>query len=878
MKFSLIICTYMRPKPLLQLLQSVQIQTLYPDEILIIDGSTNHDTEQIILKNQFKNLHYHLVPNEHRGLTKQRNFGIERVGSEMEIVCFLDDDIVLNFDYFEQLINTYAIHPEALGVGGYIINDTKSEFVRDGYKPKINDYFYDGWKRKDSIRFIIRKIVGLDSDCKPGFFPAFGHERSVSFLPPSGKVYESEMLMGGVSSFKKTIFDSIRFSTYFEGYGLYEDADFTLRLSKTGKLYVNTNAKLNHYHDVSGRPNQFRYGKMVVRNGWYVWRVKNTNPNAIAKLKWNSITLILAFIRLMNTFTTSKSKTSFTEAIGRIVGWFSLFWDKPQNKESGVGLIQQIRLISSEKEIDILPLINSRNKWNIIIPKECQNVAFDVEITFNDPIEKIRNIDYQWIDADNDFIATNLVPKIIKLSNGFFVQPNSTIGVWEFNKKYKNKISWKFNHPDASALSVYEQISQRKFTTHKIAIPTALQKNLEQLELLFSKEGAIEWSRSKIPFSAVACFTDHCDFDTLENLELQRNLLKDSGVTITKGFFLNHFSKRDDGVSWQNDAEYLKKWIEDGHELAYHSLSQSIKSIEESAADFLNFKPVENVVTWIDHGYQLYNFSLIENSKIVEKKAYFAKLESTKINAIWNYTDLAVSTTGVINQLNPTHFTLNNYWKGIKGASFFNKIQRFLKNIFYHYYADNNLIGHYKLVSHNFKNIIFNQKLREIPDLIQNSFRVLIPVLKIILFWNYYKNKTYRFAKYNSVIFPYIVNEKRFTVFQTIDMLDLNQSLTPKNIDLLIKEKGLFIGHTYFSVPMKYHTGRMFINENTIDENVAANFMNLGNKIKNGAIWNPTLNELSLFLSKFDEVLLDVDSEGKIMVVNDSDLPFRTVN
>ena len=30
----------MRPESLLQLLQSVQEQTLYPDEILIIDGST----------------------------------------------------------------------------------------------------------------------------------------------------------------------------------------------------------------------------------------------------------------------------------------------------------------------------------------------------------------------------------------------------------------------------------------------------------------------------------------------------------------------------------------------------------------------------------------------------------------------------------------------------------------------------------------------------------------------------------------------------------------------------------------------------------------------------------------------------------------------
>ena len=106
MKFSLIICTYQRPKPLLQLLQSVQEQTLYPDEILIIDGSTNEATQFILEQNHFQNVHYFLVPKEHRGLTKQRNFGIEKVSSDVEIVCFLDDDTVLSTDYFEQLVTT----------------------------------------------------------------------------------------------------------------------------------------------------------------------------------------------------------------------------------------------------------------------------------------------------------------------------------------------------------------------------------------------------------------------------------------------------------------------------------------------------------------------------------------------------------------------------------------------------------------------------------------------------------------------------------------------------------------------------------------------------------------------------------------------------
>lgn len=322
----------MRPESLLQLLQSVQGQTLYPDEILIIDGSTNTETEKVVQENNFTNLHYFLVPLEHRGLTRQRNYGIERVGTEMEVVCFLDDDIVLEKNYFKQLLQTYEIYPEALGVGGYIINESQYEIVGEHYQPKIDEYYFDGWKRKDSSRFILRKRLGLDSDCPPGYSSLYSHGRSVGFLPPSGKIYEVEMLMGGVSSFRKTIFRTLKFSTYFEGYGLYEDADFTLRVAKIGKLYVNTAAQLNHYHAASGRPNQYLYGKMVVRNGWYVWRTKNPKPLFKDKWKWHSITILLTLIRFSNTFTTTKRKQAFTEAIGRTVGWWSLWWNKPEIK------------------------------------------------------------------------------------------------------------------------------------------------------------------------------------------------------------------------------------------------------------------------------------------------------------------------------------------------------------------------------------------------------------------------------------------------------------------------------------------------------------------------------------------------------------------
>ena len=329
MVFTLIICTYKRSQPLLKLLLSVQHQTLYPNEILIVDGSPDDFTKEMLTQNSFQGLKYFKVDEKDRGLTKQRNYGIARVQEVSEVVCFLDDDTVLEPTYFEEIIKTYTLFPEALGVGGYITNETNWTKTTSDYQAKVNEFYYDGWKRKDGSRFVWRKKLGLDSNRPPGCLPEFSHGRSIGFLPPSGKIYEVEQLMGGVSSFRKTVFQEFQFSTYFEGYGLYEDADFTLRLSKVGKLYINTNAQLGHYHDASGRPNKYDYGKMVVRNGYYVWRVKYPNPSFKAKIKWHLITLLLTAIRFTNVVTTSKRKEAFTETLGRISGWFTLFFNPP---------------------------------------------------------------------------------------------------------------------------------------------------------------------------------------------------------------------------------------------------------------------------------------------------------------------------------------------------------------------------------------------------------------------------------------------------------------------------------------------------------------------------------------------------------------------
>ena len=330
MKFSLIICTYMRSKAVLTLLESVKKQVLYPNEIIIIDGSTDNKTTRIIEENKFENLTYYKVNEADRGLTKQRNFGISKVSENIDIVSFLDDDTVLTDSYFKEIVKTFKGDPTITGVGGQSINENR--WKKKEFNKKYNSKFYyelDGYIIKESQRNVIRNFFGLQSDQLPGIMPEFSNGRTYGY-PLNGEIHKVDLLIGMSFSFHKKVFKSISFSTYFEGYGLYEDADYSLRALKFGDNLINTNAQLYHYHNPEGRPNKYKYGKMVIRNGWYVWRIKYPNPSLKARFKWNAIAFLLTIIRLVNVISTTKRKEAFTEFVGRNVGWISLIFNKPK--------------------------------------------------------------------------------------------------------------------------------------------------------------------------------------------------------------------------------------------------------------------------------------------------------------------------------------------------------------------------------------------------------------------------------------------------------------------------------------------------------------------------------------------------------------------
>jgi len=543
------------------------------------------------------------------------------------------------------------------------------------------------------------------------------------------------------------------------------------------------------------------------------------------------------------------------------------------SKEQKKQMLESITIVTSSGRKN-QPFDAGNAKISIEISSLLKNNTrvFDIEFTFKDKIAFFRNHDYTWANCTENRIAAEFASKIIRFEDGTFVQANQTAGIWEIQKKNPKILLWRFNPNDAAPYTIYEKINNNKI----IAQADRPLRFLENPALLFSSN-AIEFSRSAIPFSAIACFTDHCDYDTAENVKLQRALFKNHSVRVTKGFFLNHFSKRQDNASIQNDAPEFTKWSADGHELAYHSLSQSLKSNDESFKDFKNFfPPFDEIPTWIDHGFQPYNLSLYRNFDMSDE-TYAEQLQEKKITTLWNYIDCGTATAGVINQMNTDDFTLKRFNEGNKNLKLINRISVNIKNIMFHYYADDKVIAAYKKTAGDFKKLVYQKKISSFFDLLRSFSILSVPFFKIVFGWSYHKNKPYRLAKYTPLIFKHRIANREFYIFQTLEMVDFKKALQPENINKLIKEKGIFIAHTYFSVPLSYHVGRMFKTPSEIDAEVANNFAFLSEKIQGKEVWNPTLNELVVFLTNFEKILLDIDSLGNIIVSNASEIPYRSV-
>ncbi|MFM2229291.1 MAG: hypothetical protein RL607_549 [Bacteroidota bacterium] len=497
---------------------------------------------------------------------------------------------------------------------------------------------------------------------------------------------------------------------------------------------------------------------------------------------------------------------------------------------------------------------------------------FVLVLTFQAPIQRVRNHDYRWIKVENTAVIPEFANKILQLEDGTYVQSSTTQGIWVLHAKRPHELQWYFHPEEAEALTVYSGA-----LNYKTRVGANSPAMTQLPDVLFSKTSALELSRTPIPFVGTVCFTDHCDYDTEENLKTQRTFLKEVGVKVTKGFFLHHFSKRESNASWQNQSEELLEWTKDGHELAYHSLSQSIKNDSESQEAYLNFKaPLPNIPVWIDHGFQPYNWSVYQNTGYTEA-AWQVPMEQQAIRVFWNYMDTGRAASGIVNMLNNQQFTLASYRHSIQNQSFKKRLENVVKAIVF--YADNNAVRIRKYIDalSALRLLKKTKHPKYFISFCRNAFPVIWKVL-LFLLQKQKQRKSFPLANFAPVFFQHQLGNQVYTVFQSVELVDFVTGLSQENIDLLIQESGILVAHTYFSVDMPHHHGRLLEHESKIATVPGRNFQYLGQQIRDQKLWNPTLSELVNAWKKFSTVRLDIDELGVTFVSNGFDLPVRSIS
>lgn len=220
LKMSIVICTKDRYKDFKNCLSSIQKQEKSPHEVIVIDASINNLTKEYAKKH---GLFY--IRQNNGGLSSARNLAIKEVTGE--IILFLDEDTILDKNYIGNILSTYILNDEVVGVEGFIEN----------------------YERKHPIIEFFDYLFLLDSPIKGKVLPS-GHNTYPNKLK-NNSVCRVDWMSGCNMSYRKEVFNNQRFDERFGAVsGKYcavgEDLDFSYRVSKEQILLMNQKAKLKH--------------------------------------------------------------------------------------------------------------------------------------------------------------------------------------------------------------------------------------------------------------------------------------------------------------------------------------------------------------------------------------------------------------------------------------------------------------------------------------------------------------------------------------------------------------------------------------------------------------------------------------------------------
>ena len=236
---SLIIVTKDRSKDMAQCLETVAAQSQSWSQVIIVDGGVDALSQVASSIQEQLPIEYH---SSEPGITRQRNLGRSKLKPGTDIVVFIDDDVRLTETVVEQVSAFFEHQTNAIGLTGDITGE-----------PHFS---------------VLKKMIGrltLTVAAKPYGYTA-GLFNTISHAPSTQSV---QWLPGAFMAYRHQATENIEFDEWFTEYGLGEDFEYSYRVSKIGKLYVDPSIVVKHDHSTVGRDWK-RFGMMRVVNRNYL--------------------------------------------------------------------------------------------------------------------------------------------------------------------------------------------------------------------------------------------------------------------------------------------------------------------------------------------------------------------------------------------------------------------------------------------------------------------------------------------------------------------------------------------------------------------------------------------------------------------------------
>jgi GT2 family glycosyltransferase len=223
-----VIPTKGRPGELERAVASVLGQLRQPDELVIVDQSPSTESrgrvERLFAGRETPRLIY-VHDATIGGLVAAKQVGVQR--ASCEVVCFLEDDVIVEEGYVGAIELAFQADPGRKGCGGIIANPPSESraFLW------LRNLFFRGIFRDPRPRLAQRALAG------------------------GGQVCRCDVLSGGVSAWRREVFDRVPFDTE-NGFFMFEDMEFAARAVRTlGRcLYLAPDARLEHHPSRVNRP------------------------------------------------------------------------------------------------------------------------------------------------------------------------------------------------------------------------------------------------------------------------------------------------------------------------------------------------------------------------------------------------------------------------------------------------------------------------------------------------------------------------------------------------------------------------------------------------------------------------------------------------